>query len=138
MKKLRVTVEGKVYEVLVEILDDAGSPMPSAPAQFSAAPAARAQMAASITAPPISAPASTSAAAAGPATEGDIPSPLAGKVVSIDVKPGQAVAEGAQVATVEAMKMNTYIYAPRTGTIAAILVNPGDGVEEGSVLLRLA
>lgn len=135
MKKLRVTVEGKVYEVLVEILDDAGSPAPSVPAPISAAPAGPAQLATSISAPPTSAPAPT---AAGPAGDGDIPSPLAGKVVSIDVKPGQAVAEGAQVATVEAMKMNTYIYAPRAGTIAAILVNPGDGVEEGSVLLRLA
>lgn len=138
MKKLRVTVEGKIYEVLVEILDDAGSPAPSAPALISSAPAATAQLAASISAPPTSAPAPASAASTGPATDGDIPSPLAGKVVSIDVKPGQSVAEGAQVATVEAMKMNTYIYAPRAGTIAAICVNPGDGVEEGSVLLRLA
>jgi biotin carboxyl carrier protein len=138
MKKLRVTVEGKVYEVIVEILDDAGSPLPSAPAQVGAAPAAPAQPAASIYAPPIPAPAPTPRASSGPATAGDIPSPLAGKVVSIDVKPGQSVAEGAQVATVEAMKMNTYIYAPRAGTIGAILVNPGDGVEEGSVLLRLA
>ena len=47
------------------------------------------------------------------------------------------VAEGAQVATVEAMKMNTYIFAPKAGTIAAILVNPGDGVEEGTVMMRM-
>jgi biotin carboxyl carrier protein len=136
MKKLRVTVEGKVYEVLVEILDDAGSPAPSAPA-----PATPPQAVAPVSAPapaPAAVQVAAPASSAGPVGEGDIPSPLAGKVVSIDVKPGQAVAEGAQVATVEAMKMNTYIYAPRAGTVAAILVNPGDGVEEGSVLLRLA
>ena len=135
MKKLRVTVEGKVYEVLVELLDEAGAPAPaaaSAPAPAPApAPAALAPMAA-----PASAPAAAKPAAAGGA--GDIPSPLAGKVVSIDVTVGQAVAEGAQVATVEAMKMNTYIYAPRAGTVSAILVNPGDGVEEGAPLLRVA
>lgn len=135
MKKLRVTVEGKVYDVLVELLDEAGSPVAAAPAPVAvstpvAAPAALAAPA-PVAAPQTSAP----AAAAGP---GDIPSPLAGKVVSIDVKVGQAVAEGAQVATVEAMKMNTYIYAPRAGSVAAILVNPGDGVEEGAALLRLA
>jgi biotin carboxyl carrier protein len=64
-------------------------------------------------------------------------SPLAGKLVSIDVKVGQAVEEGTQVATIEAMKMNTYIYAPKTGRVAEVLVNPGDAVEEGAALMRL-
>jgi biotin carboxyl carrier protein len=134
MKKLRVTVEGKVYEVLVELLDDTGVPTAvsgSAPAQPIAPPAAP-------SAPLVASPSPASRPVSpGVAGAGDIPSPLAGKVVSIDVKVGQAVEEGAQVATVEAMKMNTYIYAPRAGTIAAILVNPGDGVEEGAPLLRL-
>jgi glutaconyl-CoA/methylmalonyl-CoA decarboxylase subunit gamma len=136
MKKLRVTVEGKVYEVLVEMLDDAGSSAPAAPAPAAArpAPAALASMAAPASAP-AAAPKPAALAAGG---AGEIPSPLAGKVVSIDVAVGQTVAEGAQVATIEAMKMNTYIYAPRAGTVAAILVNPGDGVEEGGPLLRLA
>jgi biotin carboxyl carrier protein len=129
MKKLRVTVEGKVYDVLVEVLDEgtaAAAPRAAAPV---AAPAVVASVAAPAAAP--------APAPRGPAGSGDIASPLAGKVVSLDVKVGQAVAEGAQVATIEAMKMNTYIYAPKAGTIAAILVNPGDGVEEGTVMIRL-
>ena len=111
MKKLRVTVDGKAYHVLVERLDpDSTSPTAAAPAPLQAAPV----------------------------TGGtDVVSPLAGKIVSIDVTVGQAVAAGTQVATVEAMKMNTYIHAPRAGTIAAVLVNTGDGVEEGSPILRL-
>lgn len=129
MKKLRVTVEGKVYDVLVEVLDEgtaAAAPRAAAPV---AAPAVVASVAAPAAAP--------APAPRGPAGSGDIASPLAGKVVSLDVKVGQAVAEGAQVATIEAMKMNTYIYAPKAGTVAAILVNPGDGVEEGTVMIRL-
>jgi glutaconyl-CoA/methylmalonyl-CoA decarboxylase subunit gamma len=128
MKKLRVTVEGKVYEVLVEMLDE-GPPATAAP---SAAP--RAQSAA-VTAPISSAPATASAPAAAP---GDIISPLAGRIMSIDVQVGQTVAAGAQVATVEAMKMNTYIYATAAGKIASILVQAGDAVEEGAPLMRLA
>lgn len=129
MKKLRVTVEGKVYDVLVEMLDE------STPA---AAPRAAAPVAAPAPVASVAAPAAAPVAAPrGPAGSGDIASPLAGKVVSLDVKVGQAVAEGAQVATVEAMKMNTYIFAPKAGTVAAILVNPGDGVEEGTVMMRL-
>jgi glutaconyl-CoA/methylmalonyl-CoA decarboxylase subunit gamma len=128
MKKLRVTVEGKTYEVLVEMLDEGSNP--PVPARAPAAPAAA--LTAAVT--PMAAPAVPKPAAG---AVGDVPSPLAGKVVSIDVKVGQAVEEGAQVATVEAMKMNTYIYAPKAGTVSAVLVNPGDGVEEGSSLLRI-
>jgi len=72
------------------------------------------------------------------AVAGDVISPLAGKLVSIDVTVGQDVQEGAQVATVEAMKMNTYIYAPKSGKIASLQVNPGEAVDEGSVILRIA
>ena len=131
MKKLRVTVDGKVFEVLVEILDD-GTPRVAAPSA-PATPVASASVSAPV-APVASAP--KSAPAAGGA--GVVPSPLAGKVVSIDVKPGQQVAEGAQLLTLEAMKMNTFVYAPKAGTVASINVNPGDAVEEGAALLTLS
>ena len=126
MKKLRVTVEGKVYEVLVEILDEGtqtAAPMPVAP----------------VTVAPVAptAPAPVAKAPINPAAPGDVVSPLAGKLVSIDVKVGDSVAEGTQVATIEAMKMNTYIYAPKAGKVTATLVTPGDGVEEGTVVLRI-
>lgn len=130
MKKLRVTVEGKVYEVLVEVLDEGAS----------SAPAASSSPASSVSSAPISAPAPVAAASVtpkGPAVAGDVLSPLAGKLVSVDVKIGDSVAEGAQVATVEAMKMNTYIYAPKAGKITAISAQPGDGLEEGAVLLHI-
>jgi biotin carboxyl carrier protein len=124
MKKLRVTVDGKVYEVLVEILGDA--PSAGAPA-VPVAPVSNAPVA------PAPAPAPA------PSTDaGAIVSPLAGKVVSIDVQPGQTLAEGAQVATIEAMKMNTYIYAPKAGRVSEVLAQAGDAVAEGAVLLRLA
>ncbi|MEO6006365.1 MAG: biotin/lipoyl-containing protein [Opitutus sp.] len=127
MKKLRVTIEGRTYDVLVEILDE-GSPT-SVPAAVPA-PLSR------TNAPAASALTSKSDVII--ASVGDITSPLAGKVVSIDVAQGSDVLEGGQVATVEAMKMNTYIFAPKSGRVDRILVNPGDGVEEGSVLLHLA
>lgn len=133
MKKLRVTIEGKVYEVQVEVLDE-GTAAVAAPAP-SVAPVAQPAPAPAPVAVPAAAPAAVKTAA--PAGATDVPSPLAGKVVSIDVKVGQAVAEGAQIATVEAMKMNTYIFAPKAGTVETVFANAGDGVEEGTVLLRL-
>ena len=123
MKKLRVTVDGKAYDVLVEILDE--PPHEPRHAAWSA-PVASAR---------VETPASADRSAA--ASPGAVPSPLAGKVVSIEVKPGQLVEANQQLLTLEAMKMNTYVFAPHAGTVEEILVQPGDAVEEGHGLVRL-
>jgi biotin carboxyl carrier protein len=128
MKKLRVTVDGKTYDVTVEMLD--------APA--SAAPPATSAPVASVVTAFAAAPVAPAATAVGPAPAGAVPSPLAGKVMSIDVKLGQTVAAGTQLLTLEAMKMNTFVYAPTAGTVAAVHVKPGDAVEEGTALLTLS
>lgn len=130
MKKLRITVEGKVYDVQVELLDEGTT---AAPAPRNAAPAP----AAAPPPPPAAAAAPVAPAPRAAGGGGDVPSPLAGKVVSIDVKVGDTVENGAQVATIEAMKMNTYIYAPKAGKVIEVLAKPGDAVEEGGALLRL-
>ena len=127
MKKLRVTVDGKAYDVLVEILDEGGAPAGEHPAVHPA------HVEPAHVSAPVSATARTSSAA-----PGDVPSPLAGKVVSIDVQAGQRVEAGAQLLTLEAMKMNTYVFAPAAGTVKDILVAPGDAVAEGQALIRMS
>jgi biotin carboxyl carrier protein len=129
MKKLRVTVDGKPYDVLVEILDEVGAPAPGG----SGARPAHVESA-HVSAPPVA----TRSSGASAAAPGDVPSPLAGKVVSIDVQPGQQVEAGAQLLTLEAMKMNTYVFAPAAGTVEEILVAAGDAVNEGQALVRLS
>lgn len=128
MKKLRVTVDGKAYDVLVEILDEGGAPAPSRPAAHPA----------HVESAHVSAPAVAARSAGGAAGPGDVPSPLAGKVVSIDVQAGQKVEANAQLLTLEAMKMNTYVFAPAAGTVKEILVAAGDAVEEGQVLVKMS
>ena len=108
MKQLRITVAGQTFDVTVETVNG------SAPVAAAPAPAA---------------------APAGAGTP--ISSPLAGKVVSLDVTPGTAVKEGDQVMTLEAMKMNTVIYAPAAGTVSSFAVKPGDTVAEGQPLAYL-
>jgi biotin carboxyl carrier protein len=124
MKKLRVTVDGKAYDVLVEILDE---DEPQEPRRVAwSAPVASAH---------VDAPKHRGAPAD---AAGAVPSPLAGKVVSIEVQTGQHVEANQQLLTLEAMKMNTYVFAPHAGTVEIILVKPGDAVEEGHGLVRLS
>lgn len=128
MKKLRITVDGKAFDVSVEILDQACCSAPAAAAPVAAASAPVAP----VPAPAAAAPAPVAAGA------GDVPSPLAGKVVSLDVAPGAVVKAGDQILTLEAMKMNTNIYAPCNGTLQGFKVNPGDAVQEGQILATIA
>ena len=126
MKKLRVTVDGKTYDVLVEILEE---PVPQEPRQAAwSAPVASVRVAT---------PTAGGGGSAEKAAPGVVPSPLAGKVVSIEVQPGQRVEARQQLLTLEAMKMNTYVFAPNAGVVESIMVKPGDAVEEGHGLVRL-
>lgn len=127
MDHLRITVEGKVYDVVVEKIGS-DTPAPStAPVVRPAAPAAS-------TPAPVPAPAAAPKVAAG---AGDAVSPLAGIVQAIDAKVGAAINEGDLVLTLEAMKMFTPINAIASGTITAIHVNVGDAVEEGQILYTI-
>ena len=129
IKKLRVTVDGNVYDVTVEVPEEnVGAPAaPSPPVAAPSAPAAPAP----APAPPAPA---TPRSAAGP---GDVASPLAGRVTAIIVQSGQEVKENDHLLTLEAMKMNTFVFAPRTGKVSEILVAIGSAVEEGQVLMKL-
>ncbi|MGF1531128.1 MAG: biotin/lipoyl-containing protein [Puniceicoccaceae bacterium] len=132
MNKLRVTVDGKAYEVEVEFLDQ--PELASGTAQASP-PAPRRARAAAVSTPPASqAPART---AQGSSSPGDVLSPLAAVVVSISVAKGEAVKAGQKIAVLEAMKMNTEVAAPSEGTVTQIYVAAGDSVEEGQPIISI-
>ena len=61
-------------------------------------------------------------------------SPLAGKVLEINVEVGQAVTEDDELIIIEAMKMENPVFG-EDGTVKEILVKVGDRVEEGAILL---
>ncbi|KAG0265583.1 hypothetical protein DFQ27_000533 [Actinomortierella ambigua] len=63
-------------------------------------------------------------------------SPMPGSVVSVDVKPGDMVAEGTAVATIEAMKMANVLRSVRAGKVKSVLVKPGDSVAGEEILIE--
>ena len=117
MKQLKVTVNGKVYDVCVEEVGEVAS----APVAAASAPAAT------------PAPAAPAANVAGE----QITAPMPGTVMSVKVSGGQSVKKGDVLLVLEAMKMENEIYAPCDGTVAAVNVSSGDAVESGKVLVVL-
>ncbi|MBA2881064.1 biotin carboxyl carrier protein [Desulfosalsimonas propionicica] len=66
-----------------------------------------------------------------------IRAPVAGKVISVLVSPGDTVEENEEIMVLEAMKMESSVYAVAGGTIAEIKIQPGDNVDEDDVLMTL-
>ena len=63
--------------------------------------------------------------------------PMPGKVVQVLVEAGQAVAKGASLVILEAMKMEQTLAAPAAGVVLAVHVAAGDQVDAGATLVEL-
>jgi len=72
-----------------------------------------------------------------PANPGHVGAPMGGAVVTVTVHTGQHVAKGAPVASIEAMKMETVLFADRDATVVSVQVKPGDHVEAKDLLIAL-
>ena len=111
MKNYTITVNGNVYDVVVEEGASTGAPVAAkAPAAPKAAPKA-----------PAAAPKASGAAGS----------------IKVEASVGQAVKKGDAVIILEAMKMEIPVVAPEDGTVASIDVAVGDTVEAGAVLATL-
>lgn len=125
MKNLRITVNGKTYDVQVEELSEGSSAsVPAAPAPAAAAaPAPAAQPA--------------QAAPAASADGEEILCPMPGTILSINVKAGEKISEGDVIVVFEAMKMENEIKAPRDCTVLSVDVSKDDTVETGTLIATI-
>ena len=130
LKHLRITVDGKPYDVVVEDVTEepGGTLYPS--------PGTMAQAAQPAT--PSPAPAAPAPAAPAAGNDNDKLAPLGGVVIEINVKAGDTVKAGDKIMTIEAMKMKTAVSAHRDGTFQTIPVKVGDAVDAGQVLMTIA
>ena len=68
----------------------------------------------------------------------EVGAPMPGLIVTVAVKPGDVVTKGQKLLSLEAMKMETTVYAERDGRLAEVLVAPGTPVEAGELVARYA
>lgn len=123
MKKFKITVDGKTYNVEVEEVREGVQP--------SSKPVSQAQ-------PRPTAPAPSASVNPNPAGgNGGVTAPMPGTILRILVTEGQKVELGQTVAILEAMKMENNINANATGTVSSIQVNPGQSVDTGQLLLTI-
>ncbi len=125
MKNYTITVNGNVYDVVVEEGATTGAPVAAAPVAKKAAPATTASA---------KAPAAKTAGSGSVKVEAG----AAGKVFKIEASVGQSVKKGDAVVIIEAMKMEIPVVAPQDGTVASIDVTVGDAIEAGAVLATLS
>jgi biotin carboxyl carrier protein len=132
--KLKITVDGKLYEVDVEVFE----PESPQPGYVPATGQARVPAVGASAAPaPTSAPAARPQSA--PVTDETkvCRSPFAGTVARVAAQVGQTIQVNDVLMVLEAMKMETVITAPVAGKVAKINANVGDAVQQGQVLVEL-
>jgi methylmalonyl-CoA carboxyltransferase 1.3S subunit len=125
--KLKITVDGKVYEVEVEVFEpELPHPSYAPPVGQSRVPATPPGVAPPV--PPTSAPV---------ANESKVcRSPFSGAVVRVSAQVGQTIQVNDVLLVLEAMKMETVITSPLAGKVAKVNVQACDAVQAGQVLVE--
>ena len=128
--KLKIAVDGKTYDVEVEVAED---DRPSSGPYYYAPPAAP------VSVPSVTPPKPPAGAGAGAAVADESKvcrSPIAGVVVRINAQVGQQIRPNDPLVVLEAMKMETNITAPVEGKVKAINVAPGEAVAINQVVVE--
>lgn len=121
MKKLKITVNGTTYDVVVEEQNsESNDVVSSQPVIKSISESKNSDQKVSL-------------------DQGSekIKAPMPGSIMSVNVSKGQLVKRGEVLFVLEAMKMENEIMCPRDGEVASINVNKGDNVDSGAILMSL-
>jgi methylmalonyl-CoA carboxyltransferase small subunit len=129
--KLQIGIDGKTYEVDIEVLEDDETPhhphygtsYPLVPATVQSVPAPAA---------------STQTEAVETGDEDKLcRSPVNGVAIKVNVAPGQQIEVNELLVVIEAMKMETNVTAPCAGKVKSVRVAAGDSVKVSQVVVEL-
>lgn len=125
IKKYRVKVNGKVYEVELEAIEQVeGSIAFNAAKKVETPTETKTEEPKGTEEVNIAAPEGTKVKAF-----------MQGKIIDIKVAEGQQVQEGQMLMILEAMKMENEIVAPVSGTVVKVVINKNDNVENQETLM---
>ena len=126
--KLQIGINGKTYEVEVEVLEDDSTPRipnygpyPVVPATVQPVPTTRA---------------ASQVAEENVSEERVCRSPVAGVVIKVSVQPGQSVQSNDPLIVLEAMKMETNVTSPVAGKVKNVKVAEGDAVKVNQIVVE--
>jgi 3-methylcrotonyl-CoA carboxylase alpha subunit len=71
------------------------------------------------------------------AHDGDILSPMPGRIIAVEVTAGQSVSKGQKLLTLEAMKMEHTLVAPFDGVVAELNAVAGAQVQVEALLAKI-
>ncbi len=129
--KLQIGIDGKRYEVEVEVAEDDTTPHPAYVPPPTTSVAAHSAPIASVL---------RSGVLASQEVVADekkvCRSPIAGMVIRVNVKPGQQIQPDDLLVVLEAMKMETNVTAPVAGKVKRIAASSGDAVQLNQVLIE--
>lgn len=128
--KLQIGIDGKSYEVEVEVVEDDSAPKPHYIPAHQPSPTV-------MTAAPAVSGAARPTADEGPVDEAKVcRSPIAGMVTRVNVHEGQQIQPNDLLIVLEAMKMETNVTSPVAGKVNKVRVAQGDGVQLQQILVE--
>ena len=125
--KLQIGIDGKTYEVEVEVLEDDSAPRMPNYGPYPIVPA---------TVQPAAARAEAQAPEGNVDEEKVCRSPVAGVVIKVSVEAGQSMQANDLMMVLEAMKMETNVTAPVAGKVKSVKVAQGDAVKVNQVVVE--
>lgn len=133
MKIFKVTVNGQLFDVIVEELKEEAASGSTVIEPIHQITAGTVFSRANETRP-------AEAAKVQLASSGNliIPAPMPGSILEVFVKPGDTVNKDCVLVILEAMKMENEITSPYSGTVSAVMVKKGDTVNSGDSLVVIA
>jgi len=128
MSKYKITLDGKTYEMEVELVD-------------AVAPVTTRENESKEKIHPSRPDVQENSTKFSPVRQAEsgstVKSPMPGTVLRVNVSQGERVHQGQAILTLEAMKMENEISAPKDGKLISLFVKQGDSVQGGDVLFEI-
>jgi len=129
MSKYRITLDGKTYEMEVELVDESTGASPAQKGSYKEFKTPVKDSTVRVIDP--------SAVKMTTSHKGVVESPMPGTIIAVKKAEGEEVKAGEVVLILEAMKMENEISAPVDGKIIRMNVTPGSTVAGGDVLFEI-